>query len=134
MTTAEDILSKYDEAVWKLGSQLREFLLKDLNQIIEYPDGPANIIGYGFGPGYKQLICTIIPSKKGIKLGFYKGSELPDPKMLLTGSGKVHRYVEIKSEHAVKDPAVKKLLDEALKAYRTRIKLTESSQSRKKLQ
>ena len=122
MTTAEGILSKYDEKVSAVGFQLREFLLKELKQIIEYPDGPANIIGYGFGPGYKQLVCTIIPSKKGIKLGFYKGSELPDPKNLLTGSGKVHRYVEIKSENNVKDPAIKKLLDEALKAYHKRLK------------
>jgi hypothetical protein len=122
MTTAEDILSKYDEKVSKLGFQLRDFLLTELKEIIEYPDGPANIIGYGFGPGYKQLLCTIIPSKKGIKLGFYKGSELPDPKKLLTGSGKVHRYAEIKSENDVKDPAIKKLIDEALKAYHRRVK------------
>ena len=122
MTTAEGILSKYEEKVSAVGFQLREFLLKELKQIIEYPDGPANIIGYGFGPGYKQLLCTIIPSRKGIKLGFYKGSELPDPKKLLTGSGKVHRYVEIKSENDVKDPAIKKLIDEALKAYHARLK------------
>jgi len=120
MTTADGILSKYDEEVSKLGFQLRDFLLKELKQIIEYPDGPANIIGYGFGPGYKQLLCTIIPSKKGIKLGFYKGSELPDPNKLLAGSGKVHRYVEIKSENDLKDPAIKKLVDEALKAYHKR--------------
>ena len=121
MTTAEGILSKYDEGVSKLGFQLREFLLRELKQVIEYPDGPANIIGYGYGPGYKQLLCTIIPSRKLIKLGFYKGSELPDPKKLLTGSGKVHRYVEIKSENVVKDPAIKKLVEEALKAYHKRV-------------
>ena len=121
MTTAESILSKYDEKVSAVGFQLRECLLKELKEITEYPDGPANIIGYGFGPGYKQLLCTIIPSMKGIKLGFYKGSELPDPKNLLAGSGKVHRYVEIKSENDVKDPAIKKLLGEALKAYHRRL-------------
>jgi Domain of unknown function (DU1801) len=122
MTTAEDILSKYDEQVSTLGFQLRKFLLTELKEIIEYPDGPANIIVYGFGPGYKQLLCTIIPSKKGIKLGFYKGIELPDPKRLLRGSGKIHRHVAIKSENDVKDPAMKKLLNEALKAYEKRVK------------
>ena len=97
MTTAESILSKYDEKVSAVGFQLRECLLKELKEITEYPDGPANITG--FGPGYKQLLCTIIPSMKGIKLGFYKGSELPDPKNRLARAGKVHRYVEIKSEN-----------------------------------
>ncbi len=73
-------------------------------------------------PDTRQLVCTIIPSKKGIKLGFYKGSELPDPKKLLTGSGKVHRYVEIKSENDMQDPAIKKLVEEGLKAYNKRVK------------
>jgi len=122
MTTAETILSKYEEKVSTLGFQLRQFLLKELKQITEYPDGPANIIGYGFGPEYKALVCTIIPSKKGIKLGFYKGSELPDPKKLMTGSG-VHRYVEIKSENDIYNPAIKKLLAEGLRAYKKRMRV-----------
>jgi hypothetical protein len=63
MTTAEGILSQYDPEVSKLGFQLRELLLKELKEIIAYSDGPTNIIGYGFGPGYKQLLCTIIPCK-----------------------------------------------------------------------
>jgi hypothetical protein len=120
MATVESILSKYEDEVSSLGFQLREFLLKELDQIIEYPDGPANIIGYGYGPGYKTLICTIIPSKKGMKLGFYKGSELHDPQKLLTGSGKIHRHVEIKSKRDISNPAIKKLLREALKAYKGR--------------
>ena len=120
MATVESILSKYNEEVSSLGYQVRGFLLKELKEIIEYPDGPANIIGYGYGPGYKALLCTIIPSKKGIKLGFYKGSELPDPKKLLTGSGKVHRYVEIRSEDDIKNTGIKRLVAEALKAYEAR--------------
>jgi hypothetical protein len=122
MPTVESILSKYDETVSTIGFRLRDLLLKELPKILEYPDGPANIIGYGFGPGYKALLCTIIPSKRGIKLGLYKGSTFPDPDNLLTGSGKVHRYIEIKSEKDLRNPAIKKLLDEALKAYYKRLK------------
>jgi len=66
MTTAEGILSKYDEGVSKLGFQLREFLLRQLKQIIEYPDGPANIIGYGYGPGYKQLLVRLFYPRRGL--------------------------------------------------------------------
>ncbi len=124
MATVDSILLKYEEQISVLGFRLRDFLLKELKGIIEYPDGPANIIGYGYGPGYKDLICTIIPSKKGIKLGFYKGSGLPDPQKLLTGTGKVHKYVEIKSEKDIKNPAVKKLLIAALKAHDRRASLT----------
>jgi|GEM_PF-1500318 len=96
--TAGKILAQFPESVAATGSGLRQFLLRQLKGVTEQPDPTANVIGYNYGAGYKDLICTIILSKKGIKLGFYKGSELPDPKKLLTGSGKVHRYVEINSE------------------------------------
>jgi hypothetical protein len=90
--TFEDILSKYDEKVAGLAAALRIFLLKELKDITELPDNSASIIGYGYGAGYKDMICTILLSKKGVKLGFYKDSELPDPNKLLSGTGKVHRF------------------------------------------
>jgi hypothetical protein len=97
-------------------------LHKQLKDIQETTDVKANIIGYGYGPRYKDSICVIIPSKKGIKLGFYKGAELPDPEKLLTGTGKVHKYVEIKSSEVIKSKGVKNLLKEAVKAYKIRMK------------
>lgn len=120
MITVSAILGKYDTKISDLGFHVREFLLQELKDIIEYPDSSANIIGYGYGPGYKQTICTIIPSKKGTKLGFYKGSVLPDPKKLLTGTGKVHRHVEITSEKDLSNPALKKLVAAALKFHAKR--------------
>ena len=117
---------KYDESISSLGLQLRDFLLSQLDGCVEIPDIPANMIAYGYGPGYTDMVCTIIPSKKGVKLGFYKGSELPYPTKLLTGSGKVHRYVEIKSENDIKNRALKQLVKEGLKSWKTRkqIKMT----------
>lgn len=120
--TVTDILSRFDDKTVLLASQLRKFLLEELKHIIELPDNSVNIIGYGYGTGYKDLICTILLSKKGVKLGFYKGSELPDPKRLLTGTGKVHRFVEITTAADITNPALRKLLTEALKAYQKRKK------------
>lgn len=119
--TAADILSAYEEKIATPGFALRDFLLSHLKDIIEQPDAPAHIIGYNYGTGYKTLICTIIPSKKGIKLGFNHGSLLPDPDHLLEGSGKVHKYVVINSTDDIKNPALLKLLKEAVKAYGVRI-------------
>lgn len=59
-------------------------------------------------------------SKKGVKLGFYKGSELRDPEHLLTGSGKVHRYVAINSQEDIDNAALLNLLDEAVRAHQKR--------------
>jgi hypothetical protein len=117
---AETILSKYETHISILGFQLRDFLIAHLPGITEEADGAANLLGYGYGAGYKNMICTILPSKKGIKLGLYKGSELPDPTGLLTGSGKVHKYVEIKINKDLENPALEELLQQALNAYKKR--------------
>ena len=119
---ANDILFKYGESTGILALQLRDLLLDRLDGITEIPDNKLALLGYGYGTGYKDLICTVLLSKKGIKLGFYKGNELPDPQNLLTGTGKVHRYVEINSDQDLKNPALDKLLRAALIAYNKRIK------------
>jgi hypothetical protein len=119
--TVEDLLHQYDPAISALGMRLREKLIGLLPGIQEVVDQSARIIGYGYGPGYKDSICTIIPSKKGIKLGLYKGVELPDPVGLLEGSGKVHKYVSIKSDAHIDSPALKALLAAALDGYKERI-------------
>jgi Domain of unknown function (DU1801) len=116
----EKSLTKYEEKISTLGFQLRDFLLKNIDSITEQPDESANVIGYNYRTGYKDLICTIIPSKKGMKFGFYKGSELPDAAKLLTGSGKVHKFAEINSAKDIANPALKKLLSEAIKAHQNR--------------
>ncbi|MEP6701334.1 MAG: DUF1801 domain-containing protein [Bacteroidota bacterium] len=118
--TVEDILSKFDEKIVALALMLRAYILKELKNILELPDNSANIIGYGYGTGYNDMICGILLSRKAVKLSFYKGSELSDPGQLLTGTGKVHRFVEIKSEADIKNPVLKKLLETALAAYKKR--------------
>jgi hypothetical protein len=66
------------------------------------------MIAYSYGQEYAEMICTIIPSKKGVKLGFYKGIDLPDPDKLLEGAGKISRYIEIRSNEQINSPALKK--------------------------
>jgi hypothetical protein len=116
----EFFLSGYDESITAIAMSLREFLFSQLPGIREEVDLPARIISYSYGPGYKNIICVIILSKKGIKLGFYKGGELPDPEKLLTGTGKVHRYVGLKSVETLDDPALIDLLAMAVAAYQKR--------------
>jgi hypothetical protein len=120
--TIENILSNYEEKIVVLALNLRSFILQELTGITEMPDDSVNVIGYGYGRGYKDMICTILLSRKGVKLGFYKGSELSDPEKLLTGTGKIHRFTEIKTEQDINSPDLKKLLNEALKAYQKRKK------------
>src|SRR5690349_9158904 len=106
----DDFLSQYDEKVFSHALKLRVILLQTLPDILEQLDVPARMVAYCYGQKYFEMICTLIPSKKGLKLGFYKGNELPDPKGLLQGAGKISRYVEIKTDEDVDSPAVRKLI------------------------
>ena len=118
-------LSQYDDRVFSNALKLREFLSANLPGIIEQLDVPAKMIAYCYGQKYAELICTIIPSRKDLKLGFNRGVDLPDPKKLLEGTGKISRYVEIKSEKQLKSTALKILLANALSAYKQRVSITE---------
>ena len=61
-------------------SAARSFLKKALPDIAESVDESAKLLGYSYGPGYKGLVCTLILSQKEVKLGIFRGTELPDPK------------------------------------------------------
>src|SRR5687768_12942949 len=120
--SAEKILSKYPEEISDLALATRKLILKVLPDIKEIPDEKANMIAYGFANTYKDMICTIILSKKGIKIGLNKGSGLKDPTGLLEGSGKVHKYIQINEIKDLKNPVINDLLKEVLKAWRLRAK------------
>lgn len=120
MTTSSQLdqfLSHYDELIVHNTLVLRELVFSVLPDITEQIDVSAKMIAYCYGQKYAELICVIIPSKKGLKLGFNRGTSLPDPAGLLKGTGKISRYVEIKKTEAIHDPAVKVLLEEGLKLY-----------------
>jgi len=125
MTTKDSVdsfLSQYDEQVYAYALQLRGVLSANLPNVTEQLDLPARMIAYGYGQKYAEMVCTIIPSKKGLKLGFYKGVDLPDPDKLLEGTGKTSRYVEITSDKQIKSVALKKLIKSAWSAYKNRMK------------
>nr|WP_295866671.1 DUF1801 domain-containing protein [uncultured Chitinophaga sp.] len=124
MKTDTDILSfldGYPASVAGRVQALRGMLKKMLPDITEQLDLPARMIAFTYGQRYTEMVCTIIPSQKGVKLGFYKGNELPDPAGILQGTGKLSRYVEIHDEGVLQSASLKKLVEAALMAYRKRM-------------
>lgn len=117
----EDLVARYPPAVITLADEVRTLVLAHCPGISETVDMAANMAAYSYGSGYKHMICTIILSKQGVKLGFYKGSELPDPDNLLEGKGKVHKYVAITSAARPGNKALPILLQAAVTAYKDRI-------------
>jgi hypothetical protein len=118
--TVVDFLSRYDKQVFNNAMRLREVLLLKFPDIIEQVDISAKMIAYCYGQKYSELLCTIIPSKKGIKLGFNRGSELPDPDRMIESTGKVSRYMVISSEEPIKSTALGNWLSSAFAVYNQR--------------
>jgi len=116
----EVLLARCEPKVAAVAEAVRRRLLVLLPGVVEEADLAANVVGYGYGGGYSNLICTLILSKKGVKLGFYRGASLPDPHGLLEGSGKVHRYVEIAAPERAEDGTLEQLILAAAAAYRDR--------------
>jgi hypothetical protein len=117
----EQFLDNYEPAVKQLAESTRQFLFKIIPAIKEEVDVPARMIGYSLGTGYKGMVCTLLLSKTGVKLGFYKGAELPDPEKLLEGSGKIHRYAIIADLKILKSKALKDLAIAGKKACELRM-------------
>lgn len=117
--TPDDLLATCAGPVAAIAAAARDRLHALVPDLREEADPAANVIGFGFGPGYKHLLCTLILSRKGVKLGFYRGASLPDPAGLLAGGGKVHRYVELASPAAVEDPRLGELILAAARARRS---------------
>src|SRR5436190_12694227 len=127
-----EFFAGYPTKVQDLALRLRTIVRSVVPDACETLDRSARIVGYGFGPRYADTICVIIPSQKGVKLGIVRGTELPDPKGLLEGSGKVHRHIVFAERSDLQQPGVKALLASALAAWRKRQKENQETQSRER--
>jgi hypothetical protein len=116
----ETFLAAYPEQVRETATAARRLLKAALPGVAETVDESAKLLGYSYGPGYKGDVCTLIMSQTGVKLGIVRGAELPDPGHLLTGTGKVHRHVQLRGVEDVQQPALNQLLQAALAAWRER--------------
>jgi hypothetical protein len=119
-TKIEVFIGRYPPEVRDVALAARAFLAQALPGAEETLDEAARLMGYGYGPGYKGLVCTLLMSKTGVKLGIACGSELPDPKRLMQGKGRVHRHVQLRTTADLKQPGLKPLLKAALAAWKTR--------------
>jgi hypothetical protein len=115
-----EFLGPYPPGVRDIALAARELVTHAVPEAKETLDRSARLIGYGYGPGYKNCVCTLILSKKGVKLGVARGSSLPDPTRLLQGKGKIHRHVEFRDVADVTKPGLVPLLEAAVAAWKQR--------------
>ncbi len=116
MSNALDtFLAQYSREAREISLSLRNLILDVFPNAIEQVDPKSGIIAYGFTRNsYKGLVCAIQPHMKHVNLMFSKGTQLPDPSGLLVGTGKLARHVKFHSEAEIQNPALRKLLEEAV--------------------
>jgi hypothetical protein len=113
-------LAGYPPGVRTVATGARRLIRRLLPRVGETVDAKGGLIGYGYGPGYKGSVCTMILSKSGVKLGLVRGSELDDPHGLLAGTGKVHRHIQFKTPADLERPGVSELIEATYAAWRER--------------
>ena len=115
-TEFKKILSDFSPEMQELATSIRSLVFDVLPETVEVVWIQQKIAGLGTGPKkMTEHFCWIQPCKSHVNLGFNYGAELPDPDGLLEGTGKLFRHVKIKALEDVKRPALRKLLEKAVK-------------------
>src|SRR6185295_11842635 len=117
---AEDVLGAFPSDVQSLAREARGLLLKLLPGAEETVDPTAAVLSYGYGSGYRGMICTLLLSKSGVKIGFVGGAALADPNKLLEGSGKKHKYIQLHTTSDLSRSGITQLIEAAYAAWQQR--------------
>lgn len=104
-TAFEEAIQSFSEEIKELTRQTRRSIHEILPEVVEVVWIHQKNIGFGTGPKKKtEHFCWLMPAKHHVTLGFNYGAELPDPKGLLEGSGKLFRHHKIKSMEELSNP------------------------------
>jgi hypothetical protein len=103
-------LEGYTPDIRDLTHQVRALIASVTPDADEYLKLGWKVIWYGFGPKMPDQFAVVMPTRNHVGLGFAYGSDLPDPKRKLEGTGKRMRHVKLRTAGDVADPAIAALL------------------------
>jgi hypothetical protein len=119
--TFEQLIATYSPAVQSLARQARELILDMMGGDAEETiDTAGPYAFYSYAPGYKGLVCSLILSKTGVKLGLSHGASLDDPNKLLEGAGRIHKHIPLKKSADLRKSGLKPLVKSAIRAWQER--------------
>ncbi len=94
----EKIIAPFSEEVQALARATRNKIYRLQPKVVEIIWEKQGTAGYGTGPKkMSEHFCWILPAGKQVTLGFNYGSELPDPKGILEGTGQKFRHFKVRS-------------------------------------
>ncbi|GAB1445834.1 MAG: DUF1801 domain-containing protein [Cyclobacteriaceae bacterium] len=107
----EQAIQSFSNDIKGIARQTRKLIYKVLPEVVEVVWVRQKNTGFGTGPKKKtEHFCWIMPATNHVNLGFNYGAELPDPKKLLEGTGKLFRHYKVKSVNDLSNPDLIKLL------------------------
>jgi len=114
--TFEDVIRVSNPQIAAIARSLRDLIAEVYPDVMEVPRPAEQHAGYGVGPKKgNEIFGYICPLKEYVRLGFYYGGALPDPKGLLEGTGKRLRHIKMYSLSDTARPEVRRLLKAAVR-------------------
>lgn len=99
----EQYLSTLPEEQMQICRELHKKVLKNMSgahSMIYH-----NALGYATSASASDRVVYIAPQSAWVNLGFFFGSDIPDPEQLLIGQGKRMRHIKIRTLQEAKNPA-----------------------------
>jgi hypothetical protein len=115
------IIDKSSDDVQELARAVRGLVYDVLPQAVEVVWPKQGSVGWGTGPKkFTEQFAYLMPFKRHVTLGFYRGGELPDPDGLLPRAGGTQvsgslsmRSLKLTSLDDVRRPALRALIEAA---------------------
>lgn len=113
----DEFLSRYTPEIRALAEETLAAMRARVPGAVQIVYDNYNALVVGFGPSERasEAPFSIALYPKSVRLFFLRGVELPDPKQLLEGEGKVVRSIVVRSAEDLQRPAVRALIKAALK-------------------
>ena len=114
----ESVIAESSDHVQTLARAVRDLVYDVLPGTVEVVWAKQGSVGWGIGPKkYTEQFAYLMPFKKHVTLGFYRGGDLPDPDGLLptTGGRQVGgtlsmRSLKLTTLEEVRRPALRELV------------------------
>ena len=107
----EKMIAAFSDETQALSRQTRNLIYSILPEVVEVVWIKQQNTGFGTGIKKKtEHFCWLMPATKHVTLGFNYGAELPDPKKMLEGNGKLFRHIKIKTAEDLSNPDLHHLI------------------------
>jgi hypothetical protein len=114
--TFQDVIRGRPREMAAITRKLRRLIVAVCPDVTEIPRPSEQHVEYGIGPRRgSEVFGYLCPMAEYVRLGFFCGAALPDPKGVLEGEGKRLRHIKVRSLAEAERPEVRRLIEAAVR-------------------